>query len=110
LVEHAFERHEVPAAFCRGLEVEPLSVDQRVVVAGERCQVAPVARNLDQRPLLVVVLEADRAAAALVVGDIGTPLSRQIHDGEDRRGLPDVCAVRAGMVDPWHPSLPPSAN
>ena len=86
LVEHTVQRDEMTLAPRWGLEIESLAVDQRVVVVGERFEVAPVARDLDLRPVVVEVVETDGAAPALVVGDIGTPESRQIHDGETRRG------------------------
>src|SRR6185503_15978690 len=70
---HAVEGHEVTLALGRRGQVEPLAIDQRIVVADERGQVLPVAGHVDFGPL--------------VVGDIGAPLSRQIHDGEDRRGV-----------------------
>ena len=82
LVEDPVEGHEVPPPFGRRVEVEPRAVDQGVVAVGERGEVAPMAGHIDHRPVVVVVVEPDRAAPSLVVGNIGAPLSRQIHDGE----------------------------
>ena len=68
-----------------------------------------MAGNLDRRPVVVVVIEPDGTAPSLVIGNIGAPLSRQIHDGEDRRGSPRAGARKSGMVDPWQHALTPSA-
>src|SRR6185503_4174898 len=69
-------------------QLEPLPVDQGIVVVREWREVAPVTWHRDLRPVVVEVVEAHRAATSLVIGDIGAPLSRQIHDGDTRRGLP----------------------
>src|SRR4051812_28529465 len=93
LVEDAVQGDEVALAFGRRCQFEPLPVEQRTVVADEWRQPLPVARHLYLGPVPVEVVEADCTATPLVVGNIGTPLSRQIHDGEDRRGVARTTAV-----------------
>ena len=108
LVEHPLQGDEVPPPFRRRVEVEPLAIDQGVVVVGERGEVAPMAGDVDHRPVVVVVVEPDRTAPSLVIGNIGAPLSRQIHDGEVRRGSPRAGDPKNDMVDPWQHELTPS--
>ena len=109
LVEDTVEGDEVALALgCCG-QLETLAIDQRLVVAGERLEVSPMAGHLDLRPVVVEVFEADCTAATLVVGNVGTPLSRQIHDGDTRRGPPGAGAAKIGMVDSWQHLLKPSA-